>query len=62
MKTAILIIGLIFSMPKLFYSHKSDSIGGGVVCFEDKKNITFKQGCKPALGWVCCAKTKDFEL
>lgn len=49
-------------MPKLFYSQQSDSKGGGAVCFENKKNITFKQGCKPALGWVCCAKTKDFEL
>jgi hypothetical protein len=28
--------------------------GSDYICqFVDKKNLTFKKGCKPAPGWVC---------
>ena len=28
--------------------------GSDYICqFEDKKNLAFKKGCKPAPGWVC---------
>ncbi|MFO7825584.1 MAG: hypothetical protein R6V72_16720 [Cyclobacterium sp.] len=44
--------GAVFSESEL--ALENAVAGSDTICqFIDKKNMTFKKGCKPAPGWVC---------
>lgn len=53
------LVGLVLLASTFFFStqliaNQSIEGDGEVICqFQNKKNPTFKKGCKPAPGWVC---------